>query len=147
MKKFDVEVALAGAPVKLKNGWKAYVAARVEARDLLVGFIAHESNKEEDRQIWDFNGIHKTEFLRDFNIVGMWEEPREEVKLTLPSPVKYLDEFDAVYVLNAGKVERVEVEDGEYLPASKWGFLDCGLAFASREDAENAMFALRAARR
>ncbi|OZN49409.1 hypothetical protein [Gallibacterium anatis] len=75
MKPFDLEKALAGEPVKLKNGLKAYVIKKLDSPEIgmheLIGF--YETEHKRQRSIsWFYDGTR----CDDFAITGMWEEPK-----------------------------------------------------------------------
>lgn len=91
MKKFDLEKALAGEPVVLRDGSKAFVKFEVpkELRENnfadIVGFRIR--GNEFIVKEWDIDGVARSSCGYE-DIVGMWEEPRPTVTLTLPCPIK-----------------------------------------------------------
>ncbi|HHE3652873.1 TPA: pyruvate kinase [Pasteurella multocida] len=91
MKEFDLEKALAGEPVVLRNGDKAFVKFVLEnplfEDDQVVGFHIDSEGKEEVTS-WGNNGVHIPNANSIYDIIGMWEEPRPTVTLTLPCPIK-----------------------------------------------------------
>ncbi|MCL7772599.1 pyruvate kinase, partial [Pasteurella multocida] len=91
MKEFDLEKALAGEPVVLRNGDKAFVKFVLEnplfEDDQVVGFHIDSEGKEEVTS-WGNNGVHIPNTNSIYDIIGMWEEPRPTVTLTLPAPIK-----------------------------------------------------------
>lgn len=74
MKPFNLEKALAGEPVKLKNGLKAYVIKKLDSPEIgvheLVGFYETERKRQQSVS-WFYNGAR----CDDFAVIGMWEEP------------------------------------------------------------------------
>lgn len=86
MKPFDLEKALAGEPVKLRDGRKAYVLA--DTRDLfsynlsyrcLVGVCStvDNNNAYSGKMTWRYNGEYYNRLGEsDYDIVGMWEEQK-----------------------------------------------------------------------
>ena len=87
MKPFDLAKALAGESVVLRGGKKAYVVA--DLRELfrkdtyfprcLIGVSATEDNEQEFCEIlrWKPDGKYFERLKEsDFDIVGMWEEPK-----------------------------------------------------------------------
>ena len=120
MRPFDLNTALAGEPVKLRNGSKAYVLAKIpdnlkydKGREVpypLVGIIMGKDDYISDSHVrWTLKGgcYFTNEPLRN-DIVGMWEEPeltQEELfekalKERLPLRYKGLDEdYADVYVV------------------------------------------------
>ncbi len=77
MKPFNVEAALAGAPVQLLNGSKAYVFFNInnvgeDVKYPLVGLI----NGRHSVDSWQIDGSYIREnYESSFDIIGMWEEP------------------------------------------------------------------------
>ena len=87
MKPFDLEKALAGEPVVLRNGIKAYVLCDIRdlfpksRRDLrcLIGVQAIEGNNRELGLIsrWKVDGKYYERLKEsEYDIVGMFEEPK-----------------------------------------------------------------------
>src|SRR5690625_5370083 len=79
---FDLEKALQGHPVVLRNGKKAYVRhyeKELDALFPLIGYIVNDRGKVEDVCSWKDNepnvkGAYAN--LEDgTDIVGMWQEP------------------------------------------------------------------------
>ncbi|KGQ62532.1 hypothetical protein [Gallibacterium anatis] len=72
MKPFDLEKALAGEPVKLKNGLKAYVIKKLDSPEIgmheLIGFYETEHKRQRSGS-WFYDGTR----CDDFAITGMWE--------------------------------------------------------------------------
>lgn len=86
MKQFDLEKALAGEPVKLRNGSKAILYYRVPDHYTLddglkitfplIGIIFYEDGTvESPNACWKDNGKF-TSTISGKDIVGMWEEPK-----------------------------------------------------------------------
>lgn len=91
MEKFDLERALAGEPVKLKNGRKAYILGKVKDPNVkycLIGYIAG-SGANTTPESWDLTGGAGINFAyRDICIVGMWEEPKRFINgIEVPAPI------------------------------------------------------------
>lgn len=79
MKPFDLDAALKGAPVRLRDGAKAFV--RYHERDLqvsqrLVGWgMAEKGSPYNTPFTWDENGrFWDADTEAPFDIMGMWEE-------------------------------------------------------------------------
>lgn len=90
MKPFNLEEALSGKPVKLRNGMKALICYRIpdeyvfndgsSAAFPLQGIIFNKrGNLKQIAEVWRDNGTYGDGYLHKFDIIGMWEEP----KLTL----------------------------------------------------------------
>ncbi|MDY0440620.1 hypothetical protein NMU98_11420 [Pasteurella multocida] len=100
MKAFDLEKAIAGEPVVLRDGSKAFVKFEVpkELRENnfadIVGFRirGNEFIVEE----WDIDGVARSS-CGHRDIVGMYEEPRPTVTLTLPCPIKTVHHNQEVF--------------------------------------------------
>ena len=82
MKPFDLQEALNGAPVKLRNGNKAFITfnlsnlkdwSKVTDRPL-IGYSLNKSESLEDLHSWTLCGWSMGG-SNLFDIVGMWEEP------------------------------------------------------------------------
>ncbi|HDR1538665.1 TPA: pyruvate kinase, partial [Pasteurella multocida] len=106
MKEFDLEKALAGEPVVLRNGDKAFVKFVLEnplfEDDQVVGFHIDSEGKEEVTS-WGNNGVHIPNTNSIYDIIGMWEEPRPTVTLTLPCPLKSVTVGQRVFYLDLNK--------------------------------------------
>ncbi|WP_240019690.1 pyruvate kinase [Mannheimia haemolytica] len=96
MKPFDLNKALAGEPVKLRNNDKAFVKYLIsddyirDNKDHQVqGYTVDEENVFLSEVSWAVSGSHFNDgTIAQYDIVGMWEEPRPAVTLTLPCPLK-----------------------------------------------------------
>ncbi|MGV7078442.1 hypothetical protein ACWA5Z_06510 [Testudinibacter sp. P80/BLE/0925] len=146
MKQFDLEKALAGAPVVLCNGEKAYVLADMRK---LAPNIDPESEKALQGVVisdcYGFMALSWTVYGRCFNsgkfnydIVGMWQEPRANVTVTFPKPLTH---DEAVELGTFYSVQIPHKEEQDIIKYIKWydtsGLnVDKGLFFATREDAE-----------
>ena len=87
MKAFDVEKALAGEPVKLKNGAKAIIFGRIPeglewshigaVNHPLEGVVLNAEGKITDaRMRWSMSGVVDSgaDENRVYDIIGMWED-------------------------------------------------------------------------
>ena len=87
MKAFNVEKALAGEPVKLKNGDKAIIFGRIPeglewshigaVNHPLVGVVLNAEGRITDaRMRWSMSGVVDSgdDEKRAYDIVGMWED-------------------------------------------------------------------------
>lgn len=86
MKQFNLEEALNGKPVKLRDGSKAIVLTRIpdiyklenglKVTFPLLGIILDTKGAVDDQYAcWKDNGMF-TPCTSDYDIVGMWEEPK-----------------------------------------------------------------------
>ncbi|WP_439259524.1 hypothetical protein [Lonepinella sp. BR2930] len=82
---FDIEKALAGHPVKLRNGRKAFITKRVTGKlnsdNYLLGYSLTKRHTPINLS-WDIDGIniyYKQPFFREcitmFDIICMWDTP------------------------------------------------------------------------
>lgn len=70
---FDLQEALAGQPVVLRNGEKAFVRhheTEVKLLRPLIGFMCSG-----DTEAWSLQGGYLNDFTSEYDIVGMWIEP------------------------------------------------------------------------
>nr|DAR54745.1 MAG TPA: hypothetical protein [Caudoviricetes sp.] len=87
MKAFDVEKALAGEPVKLKNGDKAIIFGRIPeglewshigaVNHPLVGVVLNAEGKITDsRMRWSMSGVVDSgdDEKRAYDVISMWED-------------------------------------------------------------------------
>ena len=88
MKQFDLEKALAGEPVVLRCGRKAFVTCdlrryfkNIVSDKKLIGIISEEDDHNSfavSARWYDSGAYHNSECSEetDYDIVGMWEEPK-----------------------------------------------------------------------
>jgi len=87
MKAFDVEKALAGEPVKLRNGDKAIIFGRIPeglewshigaVNHPLAGVILNAEGKiTNTHMLWSMSGVvdSGSQEMRGYDIAGMWED-------------------------------------------------------------------------
>lgn len=138
MKPFDLEKALAGEPVKTRDGNKSYVVAMVDMPQglpnyRLVGYGFNGIHKE--FMHWRITGEALVDDISSDDIVGMWEEPRPTVTLTLPCPLE--EQQREMWFINGN----LEVKKSKYNGDFSMDIVDLhvfnkGLYFASEEDAQ-----------
>lgn len=94
MKPFNLEKALAGEPVVLRNGNKAYVKYQLKEEypecpehQEVHGYFLQNNNPHPVVCSWNLEGSYYHNPC-DKDIVGMWEEPKPTVTFTLPCPLK-----------------------------------------------------------
>ncbi len=85
MKEFDLKAALNGEPVMLRNGSKAIILNDLrnhfinteDCDDVLLGAIYSDDGNELRRSAcWNWFGLWNYDYIDEFDIVGMWEEPK-----------------------------------------------------------------------
>lgn len=151
MKPFDLEKALAGEPVELRNGGKAYVKFRIPndyghgMNMELVGFCVSSDNTAQ-LDYWYVDGRKLPKGCNDCSrdIIGMWEDKSPRVILDLPAPVKSLkidDEY--FYITSEGHVNFAKYNS---CPPEIRN-MERGLCFRSRNDAQEWVDAMKGARR
>ncbi|HDR1241608.1 TPA: pyruvate kinase [Pasteurella multocida] len=151
MKKFDLEKALAGKPVVLRNGNKAFVKFVLEnplyEDNQVVGFHIDDEGNEEGIN-WRKDGIHIPNVNSMYDIIGMWEEPRPTVTLTLPCPLKAVTVGQRVFYLDLNK-QHEQVCSFLFQTDSTYHFnlLKNGGIFSTEEDAQAWLDAMKNARR
>lgn len=153
MKPFNKAEALKGAPVVLRNGVKAFVKFEIAAdqlinssniRDALHGYIVGPLNIAEDIFSWKEDGRVWTKSENGLDIVGMWEEPRKQATINFPSPLaKPVNNGEEYFSISAD----FEVMTFEFnFDMFDMTALESGFMFATREDAQAFLDAMKAAR-
>lgn len=114
MKEFNLDAALNGEPVMLRNGEKAYLVGRTPAAIKMINMeyvqyplVGYSVDANELVTIyflnWTENG--KLNILFEENnrdIIGMWEEPKISIE-DLPKPF-YPEESNGYFYISDGKV-------------------------------------------
>lgn len=144
MKEFNLDAALNGEPVMLRNGKKAYIGHKIpdyyvsdKGREInfpLHGYIIKAYNIiEVPYMFWNINGrAYKDGIDNVSDIVGMWEEPKISVE-DLPKPFrpKYGEPF---YYIACGNIY-CDYEYSESSPSYRF-FSQNGQCFRTEEDAK-----------
>lgn len=140
MKEFNLEAALAGKPVKLRNGDKAYVKYnRLEENEIflprdtaypLIGYRLEGVNCYTTS--WTLTGETVHFGRRTLDIVEMWEEPKISIE-DLPKPFKP-NNGESYFYITGGIVE---YED-DYWDSNKFdkSSAERGGCYRTREDAQ-----------
>lgn len=142
MKEFNLDEALQGKPVKLRIGWKAIVYYRipdefVNSEGANVAYPLKGITFQADGAVlnsinsWKDDGCFSAG-KRDFDIVGMWEEPKISVE-DLPKPFKPLETQHYYYIIGGF----IECKD-EYWETNSFdrNAAKNGGCFRTREDAQ-----------
>ena len=153
MESFNLEKALAGEPVQLRNGCKGSVIADTDnckiapplpwKYPLLVVFeqVDGSVNRGYFKRSGSFGGVNSP-----FDIIGMWEEPRPMVQLPpLPAPLKECENGQIVALISSRSRGVVKYEFGR--GTFDETLLEDGQFFASKTDAQAWIDAMREARR
>ncbi|BFU60732.1 MULTISPECIES: hypothetical protein [Rodentibacter] len=162
MKPFNLEKALAGEAVVLRDGTVAYVKYCLFNEHLgsckypLRGYTVDDDHKFIEDISWTPSGLYFADEDKfegegnndsDFDIVGMWEEPRRKVRIgdrEVNAPVS-VEEAD----LPTNTMYWFIKSDGTVLQDNNWTsthkqFFDVGRVFASKEDAQAFIDAMKA---
>ena len=144
MKEFNLDAALNGEPVKLRNGNKAFICYKL-SRDFkywdgspinfnICGYILNFNGdiamlntawKEDGKWTMD-------ETKSDRDIIAMWEEPKIRIE-DLPKLFKPKD-GEPYYYINGGVIKH----EGEFWDSSSFGITasEKGNCFRTEEDAQ-----------
>ena len=160
-KPFDLEKALSGEPVVLRNGDKAFVFKLLQNKNLKTPLIGYHINSSgaEFGITWTINGDYSA-CTNENDIIGMWQESRPRVLLDLPAPVLKPEPDKKYYTLVIADTDGydgegrfasitdwiVEIEDGDYDYQSKQR-IEEGLLFETKSDAQEWLDAMRNVRR
>ena len=110
MKEFNLDAALNGEPVMLRDGSKAFIFKNIKNTNVLdfkadyplIGMIHNHAAV----QTWALDGrISLSNDCANGDIVGMWEEPKISIE-DLPKPF-YPNDGDAYYYIFCGKIYHV----------------------------------------
>lgn len=147
MKSFNLEEALAGEPVKLRSGRKAYVKYSLRAEKVefgvyseLHGYVLNEFNQFLYASTWTKEGKYHDLNSED-DIIGMWEEQQPRITLDLPAPLKKPQE-GMCYIQNGRIYETIWTE---HTPLEKIqrDMLNDGCYFANKKDAKEWLNAMK----
>ena len=142
MKKFDLEAALNGEPVKLRNGRKAVVqldltevGANLLTEYPLRGYVLEKEGI--DPTCWTKEGKYifdKGDHIND--IVEMWEEPRISIE-DLPKPFKPATQEQYFTITSKYKYDPLCIEETTYFSSPiDNNLINQGNAFRTREHAQ-----------
>lgn len=144
MKEFDLEKALAGEPVLLRDGRKAIIFHRIPDEykysgegDVVYKLRGMTFTKEgyinDASESWTLDGVYDLS-IDDSpdDIIGMWEEPKISIE-DLPKPFKPKD-GELFYYIYCGKIY-CDHEYSESSPSYK-SFSQNGQCYRTEEDAQ-----------
>ena len=146
MKPFDLQEALNGAPVKLRNGNKAYIIA-----DYIEFFpfntfrlqgvcLVGDSKTQYERNQWAVDGVslfkidYYSRGTNPYDIIGMWEELKSDtITVTLPKPFKPKD-GEPYFYITGGFIEC----ESEFWDTNNFDIAaaERGGCYRTREDAQ-----------
>ena len=144
MKEFNLDAALNGEPVKLREGSKAYIVGKIpsnltypdnELLDYpLIGVILNKAGHLTGTEIhWTINGkVFEDGKMHGADIIGMWEEPKISAE-DLPKPFKPKD-GESYYYICGRAIEYMR----KYAEVSPFDSLSAqnGQCFRTKEDAQ-----------
>ena len=139
MKEFNLDAALNGEPVMLRNGEKAYIFKNIQDTHILdfkvdyplIGMMHNHAPV----QTWSLDG--RISLVSDYSngdIIGMWEEPKKQISIEdLPKPFKP-NNGESYFYITGGIVE---YED-DYWDSNKFdkSSAERGGCYRTREDAQ-----------
>ena len=139
MKEFNLDAALNGEPVKLRSGHKAiilndarnYFKNTRPNEEVLIGFVSDIDNQDKllYHGAWTSDGSWISNFVDEFDIIGMWEEPKISIE-DLPKPFKP-DIGDEFFYLSVGTVQYCS-----FYSDINADLMRNGQCFREREDAQ-----------
>lgn len=145
---FNLERALQGEPVKLRNGHKAFVKFQVPAEysDVnypLIGYQIYNDNSIGHRH-WTITGSCNMEndSQANFDIVGMWSEPKEQLNLLPPKALKEPTEGMWFLDLNREEIYQSSYTKEEPNSINSKAF-NLGMYFDSEEKAKAMLYFLK----
>ena len=146
MKKFNLDAALNGEPVKLRSGHKAiilndarnYFKNTRSNEEVLIGFVSDIDNQDKllYHGAWTSDGSWISNFVDEFDIIGMWEEPKISIE-DLPKPFKPTTQEQYFTITSKYKYEPLYVEEtANFNTPIDNNLINQGNAFRTREDAQ-----------
>lgn len=148
MKPFNLEEALQGKPVQLRNGNKAFIVFKhdnnVLCRDKpfpyhLMGYSVQQNETIECNALsWTLEGrIFTGDTLCGQDIIGMWEEPTPTVTVTLPKPFKPKKGEQYFTIVTKSKYDPLSIVDTyNFKTPTDNDLINQGNAFKKEEDAQ-----------
>lgn len=136
MKEFDLEAALNGEPVMLRNGNKAYIFKNIHNTPILdfktdyplIGMVHNHTVVH----TWSLNGqISLGNDCAPYDIIGMFEEPIDPKCLPKPFHPNYQETYFYICGFNVYKVK-------QFCPHARFDSNNakCGQCFRTAEDAQ-----------
>ena len=140
MKEFNLDAALNGEPVMLRNGGKAVVkynllneVEKLEVRDTVCPLIGYRFDGIYiNTTSWSLTGKSVHWATLEYDIIGMWEEQKISIE-DLPKPFKPKDGDDYYYICGRN-IEYVP----KYMGISNFDSTSAknGQCFRTKEDAQ-----------
>ncbi|MEH8048073.1 MULTISPECIES: hypothetical protein [Gallibacterium] len=149
MKPFDLYKALAGDPVKLRNGKKALVVNKVptyiDANNPLIGYVVNKEHDKIEPITWTSEGsFHSQSIIDAFDIIGMWEDPRIINGIEVPRAVTLdtVENAQLYYFISLISKELVSQMGVDTFNEHCREAIKRGLVFKTKEDAQKMAKAL-----
>lgn len=149
MKPFNLEEALAGNPVQLRGGDKAYVYykfpdsakkwANLPLTFPLIGCIVNGSEQITNSvSSWRIDGLHDDAGSNNkYDIIGMWQEPTPTITVTLPKPFKPKKGEQYFTIVTKSKYDPLSIVDTyNFKTPTDNDLINQGNAFKKEEDAQ-----------
>ena len=137
MKEFNLDAALNGEPVMLRNGEKAYVFKNIQDTHILDFKVDYPligmRHNHAPVQTWSLDG--RISLVSDYSngdIIGMWEETKISIE-DLPKPFKPKS-GDKYYYINEDGISIVRCYDED--DDSDVGMAENAQCYRTREDAQ-----------
>lgn len=142
MKEFNLDAALNGEPVMLRNGKKAVVkynllneVEKLEVRDAEYPLIGYRFDSIYiNTTSWSLTGKSVHWKTMEYDIIGMWEEPKKQISIEdLPKPFhpNYKETYFYICGFNVYKVK-------QFFPHARFDSNNAkhGQCFRTAEDAQ-----------
>lgn len=166
MKPFNLEEALAGKLCVTRNGRKVQLIfdrrkfkhpKEENKKYPLIGYLQNSDGSWPIAiSVWLETGEHMA-YGREskLDLVGMWEEPQPEVTVTVKAPLKDVEENQEVWYYGYNVAEYLLNPKCNHIYSMKYQsklyfhkyLLETGQLFATKEDAEAFLEAMKGARR
>lgn len=147
MKPFNLEEALAGEPVKLRSGRKAYIKYSLKAEKVecgvyseICGYVLNEYNQVLYNCSWSKEGNYYG-FHSEDDIIGMWEEKQPRITLNLPAPLK--EPREGMFYIEFGIISQSKWKNNEVLNNEQKAILARGGYYATPGDAQEWLDAMK----
>lgn len=141
LESFNLDRALAGEPVKTRDGCKAYVQIKIEQPNELINYalIGYGFNGNHREFLhWSENGRVLSDDISCDDIIGMWKEPEHVASSVddLPKPIREFGDLEECWSIVMDDYSLRPLHRAKY---NGWGpnittELKNGLIYATEED-------------
>ncbi len=146
MKEFNLDAALNGEPVMLRNGKKAVVkynllneVEKLEVRDAEYPLIGYRFDSIYiNTTSWSLTGKSVHWKTMEYDIIGMWEEPKKQISIEdLPKPFKPATQEQYFTITSKYKYDPLHVEEtANFNTPIDNNLINQGNCFRTKEDAQ-----------